>query len=71
MILFSGDSDFDCLVSFLLLKGKKVYVFSTENNISNELMHHSSKYYDFCKIDNIWGKKLEYRAEKTKNPSKS
>jgi uncharacterized LabA/DUF88 family protein len=63
MVLFSWDSDFYNLVLFLLFKQKKVYVFSTENNISFELKHHSSKYYDFCDIKEIWGAKLKHRAE--------
>lgn len=46
MILFSWDSDFQCLTDFLLWKHKKVYIFSTLWNISSELKTHSSKYYD-------------------------
>jgi uncharacterized LabA/DUF88 family protein len=65
MVLFSWDSDFYPLVSFLQFKWKKVYVFSTVNNISSELMHHSNKYYDFCEIDEIWWNKLKHRNEKS------
>src|SRR3989344_6320237 len=36
-ILFSGDSDFLALVSYLKNAGKKVYIFSSKNNISQEL----------------------------------
>lgn len=46
MVLFSGDSDFQCLTEFLLWKDKEVYVFSTMWNISSELKTHSTKYYD-------------------------
>ena len=57
IILFSWDSDFMCLTKFLLLKRKKVHVFSTKWNISNELKIHSSKYYDIKKLSKdlfIW-----------------
>ena len=46
LIIFSWDSDFKCLLEFLIWKQKKVYVFSTTWNISSELKNHSSKYYD-------------------------
>lgn len=52
MILFSWDSDFQCLTDFLLWKSKKVYVFSTLWNISSELKTHSSKYYDIKNLPN-------------------
>ncbi|HQB76281.1 MAG TPA: NYN domain-containing protein, partial [bacterium] len=36
-VLFSGDSDFLALVSYLRRADKKVYIFSSKNNISEEL----------------------------------
>lgn len=64
IVLFSWDSDFYPLVKFLQFHWKKVYVFSTKNNISSELKRHSNKYYDFCEIAEIWGCKLKHRNEK-------
>lgn len=37
IILFSGDSDFLALINYLKHGGKKVYVYSSKNNISEEL----------------------------------
>jgi len=55
MILFSWDSDFQCLTDFLLWKWKKVYIFSTLWNISRELKNHSTKYYDLKNLpDSIY-----------------
>lgn len=65
MVLFSWDSDFYCLMNFLQLKWKKIYVFSTQNNISRELKHHSNKYYDYSQIEEIWWCKLKHRNEKS------
>jgi uncharacterized LabA/DUF88 family protein len=36
-VLFSGDSDFLALVNYLKHGGKKVYVYSSKNNVSEEL----------------------------------
>jgi uncharacterized LabA/DUF88 family protein len=36
-IFFTGDSDFLALISYLRKRGKKVYVFSSKNNVSQEL----------------------------------
>ncbi len=52
MILFSWDSDFQCLTDFLIWKWKKVYIFSTLWNISSELKTHSTKYYDINNLPN-------------------
>jgi uncharacterized LabA/DUF88 family protein len=65
VLLFSGDSDFMALVSYLRNKDKSVYVYSSENNISHELRTGSDGYTDVLKIDaEIWGKKLRHRKQK-------
>lgn len=54
-VLFSGDSDFLALVNHLKRKGKKVYIFSSRNNISEELRTGSNGYTDILNIqDDIW-----------------
>ncbi len=61
-LFFTGDSDFLALVSYIKNKGKKVYVYSSENNISSELRTGADGYYDLLKItEDIWGKDLEHR----------
>lgn len=66
-ILFSGDSDFLALVSHLRNNKKKVYIFSSKNNISEELRTGSDGYFDILSIrEDIWRCELEYR-EKQKN----
>lgn len=64
-IIFSGDSDFLALVSHIRNNKKKVYIFSSKNNISEELKTGGDGYFDILKIDeDIWGKELRHRAEK-------
>ncbi len=63
-VFFTGDSDFLALVSYLKNNNKKVYIFSSQNNISEELRTGGDGYSDILKIDNIWGKELKYREEK-------
>lgn len=54
-ILFSGDSDFLALVRFVRNKGKKVYIYSSRNNISTELRTGADGYTDILTIsDDIW-----------------
>jgi len=67
-VLFTGDSDFLALVTHLRTNGKKVYVFSSKNNISEELKTGSDGYYDVLKDikKDIWGRELKYREEKIK-----
>src|SRR3990167_8832667 len=45
-VLFSGDADFLALVNYLKNRGKKVFIFSTEGNISHELKTGGSGYFD-------------------------
>ena len=46
--------------------GKKVYIFSSKDNISHELKTGGNGYFDLKDIHEIWGKDLKYR-EKDKN----
>jgi len=64
-VLFSGDSDFLALVTYLKNRGKKVYTFSSKNNISEELRTGGNGYFDVLEIkEDIWGRELRHRAEK-------
>jgi uncharacterized LabA/DUF88 family protein len=66
-ILFTGDSDFLALVTYLRNGGKRVYIFSSKNNISRELRTGGNGYFDVLEIeDDIWGKELRHRSEKKK-----
>jgi len=62
-VFFTGDSDFIALVSYLRRRGKKVYIFSSRNNISEELRTGSDGYEDILKVNkDIWGKDLVKRG---------
>jgi len=64
-ILFSGDADFLALVSYLRSHSKKVFIFSSKNNISQELRTGGNGYFDVLDIqEDIWGKELKHRTEK-------
>ncbi|MBU4030774.1 NYN domain-containing protein [Patescibacteria group bacterium] len=63
-IFFSGDADFLALINYLRNGGKKVYIYSTKNNISHELKTGGDGYRDIKDIDEFWGKKLKHRAKK-------
>ena len=64
-LLFTGDSDYMALINYLRNGGKKVYVYSSKNNISNELRTGSDGYKDVLNIKgDIWGKKLSFRNQK-------
>ena len=63
-ILFTGDSDFLALVTYLRQGGKRVYIFSSKNNISEELRTGSDGYFDVLEIkDDIWGRELRHRPK--------
>lgn len=63
-VLFSGDSDFLALVSYLRRGGKKVYIFSSKNNVSQELRTGGDGYCDVLTIkDDVWGRDLKYRSK--------
>lgn len=61
-VLFTGDSDFLALVTHLRQGGKKVFIFSSKNNISEELRTGADGYFDILKFDgDIWGKEIKHR----------
>ncbi|MBI5077172.1 NYN domain-containing protein [Candidatus Falkowbacteria bacterium] len=62
-VLFSGDADFLALANYLKNHGKKVYIFSSKDNISHELKTGGNGYFDLKDINEIWGKDLKYRAK--------
>ncbi len=66
-VFFTGDSDFLALVSHLRSRGKKVYIFSSKNNISEELKTGGDGYFDILNIteEDIWGRELKHRVEKS------
>lgn len=64
-ILFTGDSDFLALVNYLKNANKKVYIYSSENNISEELRTGGNGYKDVLEIkEDIWGRELRHRDQK-------
>ena len=61
-ILFTGDSDFLALVNYLRNGDKKVFIFSSKNNISQELRTGGDGYFDVLNIqEDIWGRDLKYK----------
>lgn len=65
-LLFSGDSDFLRLVSYLRNAGKTVHVYSSRNNISQELRYGADSYTDVLDIrTDVWGRNLVHRASKS------
>lgn len=63
-VFFTGDSDFLPLITYLRNVGKKVYIFSSKNNISQELRTGGDGYFDVLLIeDDIWGRELKHRNE--------
>ena len=70
-ILFSGDSDFLALVTYLRRDGKNVYIYSSKNNISEELRTGGDGYTDILQVsEDIWGRELKHRVEKSKTEDK-
>ncbi len=65
-IFFTGDSDFLPLISYLKNNNKKIFIFSSQNNISEELRTGGDGYADVLEISDIWGRDLKYRQEKVK-----
>ena len=61
-IFFSGDSDFLSLINYLKNTGKKVYVFSSRNNVSSELRTGSDGYFEMKDIEDIWGNDLRHKT---------
>ncbi|MCX6712603.1 MAG: NYN domain-containing protein [Candidatus Vogelbacteria bacterium] len=67
-IFFTGDSDFLALITYLKNHEKKVYILSSENNISEELRTGGDGYSDVLNIsEDIWGKDLQYRKKEQEN----
>ena len=63
-VLFSGDSDFLALVRFVRNKGKKVYIYSSRNNVSTELRTGADGYTDVLSIeDDIWRGEVKRREQ--------
>lgn len=63
-IFFSGDSDFLALVTYVRNADKKVFIFSSRNNISQELRTGADGYSDVLDMDeDIWGKELGHRKD--------
>lgn len=66
-VLFTGDSDFLALITYLRTGGKKVFVFSSKNNVSQELRTGGDGYFDVLNLeDDVWGRNLKHREEKEK-----
>ena len=67
-VLFSGDADFLALVTYLRSHGKKVFIFSSRNNISQELRTGADGYFDvLVQNDTFWGKPIKRRKEQQGN----
>ena len=64
-VFFTGDSDFLALVAYLRRGGKKVYIFSSKNNISQELKTGADGYTDIINIFDIWGREIVRRSNIT------
>ena len=62
-VFFTGDSDFLALITYLKNHGKRVFIFSSKNNVSQELRTGADGYTDILDIEDIWGKELKHRAE--------
>lgn len=63
-ILFTGDSDFLALVRFIHSRKKKVFIYSSRNNVSSELRTGGDGYTDILKItDDIWRENVKRRAK--------
>jgi len=64
-VLFSGDSDFLALVNYLKHGRKKVYIYSSKNNVSEELRTGGNGYIDVLRItEDIWGRGLCHREQR-------
>lgn len=63
-IFFTGDSDFLALVRFIHSRDKKVFVYSSRNNVSSELRTGGDGYEDILKIaDDIWREEVRRREK--------
>lgn len=65
-IFFTGDSDFLALVTYLKNGGKRVFIFSSKNNVSQELRTGGDGYFDVLSLrEDVWGRELKHRKQKT------
>jgi uncharacterized LabA/DUF88 family protein len=63
-VFFTGDSDFLALVTYLKKGRKKVYIFSSKHNISQELRTGGDGYFDVLTMsEDIWGRELQHRPK--------
>ena len=63
-IFFTGDSDFLALIRYVRNIGKKVYIYSSKNNVSEELRTGADGYTDVLRIKtDIWGRVLKHKEE--------
>ena len=60
-IFFSGDCDFLALIAYIKNVEKKVFIYSSKDNISNELRTGGDGYVDLKNISELWGKELKHR----------
>jgi uncharacterized LabA/DUF88 family protein len=68
-VLFTGDSDFLALITYLKRNAKQVHILSSKNNISQELKTGGDGYVDVLEIsDDIWGRELKRRPQVEKQP---
>lgn len=65
-VLFTGDSDFLALINYLRNGGREVFIFSSKNNVSQELRTGGNGYFDVLNIEeDIWGRDLKHREDKS------
>jgi uncharacterized LabA/DUF88 family protein len=62
-VFCSGDSDFLALITYLRRHGKKAFVFSSKNNVSQELRTGADGYTDILQVEESWGRELKHRGE--------
>ena len=59
-VFFTGDSDFLSLISYMRKHEKKVFIFSSKNNISDELRTGADGYTDILSLEAaLWRKPVE------------
>lgn len=62
-VFFTGDCDFLALVTYIKNANKKVYIYSTKDNVSKELRTGGDGYVDIKNIKEIWDKELKHRKK--------
>ena len=69
-VFFTGDSDFLALITYLKNHGKKVYICSSKNNVSQDLRTGGDGYFDVLEMNSdVWGQELR-RRQKRNSPSR-